>query len=56
MAPAAITPEQAACAAKRHKPYVRASRTVSVGPFATARVRYCTGCGMEFGKHAGAKS
>lgn len=50
--------EQQRCAAKGHKPYVIATRSVDVGdPHGKkARVRYCTGCGMEFGPHAGRQS
>ena len=53
-----VTEAMRACAARGHKPWVQQSRSVDVGhPHGRkARVRYCSGCGMEFGRYAGRQS
>jgi hypothetical protein len=41
--------EQEVCASKGHRPWVFATRVVTVDAWGVEkkRVRYCTGCGME---------
>lgn len=42
--------EQAACAAEGHQPWVIATRTEVMDAWGLEkkRVRYCTGCGMDY--------
>lgn len=45
-----MTPEQRACAAKGHEPWVIATRTITAydGMIPVkSRVRYCTGCDLD---------